>query len=387
MATVAATGLAALKKGLADKCGLVTGLPRFSEIDLVDWARIVVGGHDIRAGCLVGEARNFQLSSRALPEQLVEQVADELEAIDQRIKPGCLHRCGTAIEQLAAPELLNDTRSAAEKIEQVRNDLRTFQTDNQLAKVVVINVASTEIPVDVDALPETWDEAESRLEDFPVSTLYAIAAIQEGCAYVNFTPSLGSNCPAVCQLADSLGVLHAGRDGKTGETLLKSILAPMFAMRNLNVMSWVGHNIFGNMDGQVLDDPANKKTKVQSKDQLLGEILGYSPQSHISIEYIRSLGDWKTAWDHIHFQGFLGTPMVMQFTWQGCDSILAAPLVLDLFRLTERAMRTGQSGVMDWLACFFKSPMGVPENNLVHQFAMLEKWADGLNQAPRPWSS
>ena len=124
------------------------------------------------------------------------------------------------------------------------------------------------------------------------------------------------------------GTCHAGQDGKTGETLLKSVLAPMFAARNLEVLSWVGHNIFGNLDGLVLDDPANKAAKIKSKDQLVGSILGYEPQTLVSIEYIRSLGDWKTAWDHIHFRGFLGTPMTLQFTWQGCDSLLAAPLVL-----------------------------------------------------------
>ena len=123
-----------------------------------------------------------------------------------------------------------------------------------------------------------------------------------------------------------------GYDGKTGETLMKSVLAPMFAKRNLDVMSWVGHNIFGNMDGKVLDDPANKKSKVTSKDRLLSQILGYPPQTLVSIEYIKSMGDWKTAWDHVHFRGFLGTPMTFQFTWQGCDSLLAAPLVLDLVR-------------------------------------------------------
>ena len=116
-----------------------------------------------------------------------------------------------------------------------------------------------------------------------------------------------------------------GYDGKTGETLMKSVLAPMFAHRNLEVMSWVGHNIFGNMDGKVLDDPANKKSKVTSKDRLLGQILGYPPQTLVSIEYIASMGDWKTAWDHIHFRGFLGTPMTLQFIWQGCDSLLGRP--------------------------------------------------------------
>ena len=163
-----------------------------------------------------------------------------------------------------------------------------------------------------------------------------------------------------------------GCDGKTGETLLKSVLAPMFARRNLQVMSWVGHNIFGNMDGQVLDDPVNKQTKVASKDHLLAEILGYQPQTLVSIEYIESLGDWKTAWDHIHFAGFLGTPMTLQFIWQGCDSLLAAPLVLDLVRFTELARRRGETGRLTFLASFFKSPYGVTEQRFDRQFQTLE---------------
>ena len=175
-------------------------------------------------------------------------------------------------------------------------------------------------------------------------------------------------------MARDLGIAHAGRDGKTGETLLKSVLAPMFAARHLKVMSWVGHNIFGNLDGRVLDDPRNKAAKVHSKDHLLAEILGYPPQTHVSIEYIRSLGDWKTAWDHVHFQGFLGTPMTLQFTWQGCDSILAAPLVIDLVRLVERAARAGETGPLGWLACFFKSPIGTTEQAFAGQVALLDAW-------------
>jgi myo-inositol-1-phosphate synthase len=177
------------------------------------------------------------------------------------------------------------------------------------------------------------------------------------------------------ELAIERGVLHVGRDGKTGETLMKSVLAPMFAARNLQVMSWVGHNIFGNLDGKVLDDPVNKANKVRSKDHLLTEILGYHPQTLVSIEYIESLGDWKTAWDHIHFRGFLDTQMTLQFIWQGCDSLLAAPLVLDLVRFTEREQRRGKSGVMSFLASFFKSPMGCEEPRFQKQVDLLHAWA------------
>ena len=378
VATVASIGLLSLQNRQASQQGLVTALPFFGPAGLLDWPHWVIGGHEIRSGSLVEQARSFQKTSRAFEPSVVESLEADLNAIDQRIAPGILHRSGSTIDQLADSAIQSDGRTVQEKLEQLKQDLLNFRESNQLSNVVVINVSSTEPPVKAANLPRNWHEAESRLDEFPISSLYAIAALQTGCGYVNFTPSLGSNAAAIEDLACQMKLPHAGSDGKTGETLLTSALAPAFAMRNLPILSWVGHNIFGNMDGLVLDNPENKQTKVESKDRLLGEILGYDPQTHISIEYIKSLGDWKTAWDHIHFQGFLGTPMVMQFTWQGCDSILAAPLVLDLARLTERAMRAGESGVLEWLACFFKSPMGVSENNLVHQFSLLQNWVAGL---------
>jgi myo-inositol-1-phosphate synthase len=213
-------------------------------------------------------------------------------------------------------------------------------------------------------------------QKLPASSLYAIAALDLGMAYINFTPSLGSAPPAIQELAELRRTCHAGQDGKTGETLLKSVLAPMFAARNLEVLSWVGHNIFGNLDGQVLDDPANKAAKIKSKDELLRRILNYDPQTLVSIEYIRSLGDWKTAWDHIHFRGFLGTPMTLQFTWQGCDSLLAAPLVLDLVRFVELSRRRGEVGVLSHLGSFFKQPLGLAEHDFSRQFSLLCNWAE-----------
>jgi myo-inositol-1-phosphate synthase len=260
----------------------------------------------------------------------------------------------------------------------LKADLAEFAAANQLERTVVVNLASTEPAGATSGFPETWDDFDLELNDAnfrpAASSLYAIAALEMGMAYVNFTPSIGSQLPALEAMAHQRGVCHMGRDGKTGETLLKSVLAPMFAGRNLEVLSWVGHNIFGNLDGKILDSPANKQAKVASKDQLLRQILDYEPQTLVTIEYIRSLGDWKTAWDHIHFRGFLATPMVLQFTWQGCDSLLAAPLVLDLFRFAELALRYKIVGLMPWLACFFKSPMSVSEHNFHIQFQMLEEW-------------
>ena len=380
VATSVAVGLASLQRGLTDQCGLVSELPIFEDLNLVDWENIVVGGHDIRQTDSLTEARQLAGgTAAAIPEKTVEQCADFLNEFDKRIKPGVLFHCGPTIEKLSHEARICRVDSGRQAVQQIQSDLQAFANDQECDSVIVINLASTEpMPSELSA-PDNWSEAETLLDQstcpYPASTIYAIAALDLGFGYVNFTPSLGSCLPALDQLARERKTVHIGRDGKTGETFLKSVLAPAFARRNLQIMSWVGHNIFGNMDGQVLDDPVNKKTKVDSKDQLLGQMLGYDPQTHISIEYIRSLGDWKTAWDHIHFKGFLGTPMILQFTWQGCDSILAAPLVIDLCRFTEMALRRGETGMLVFLASFFKSPMGTQENDFMEQFQMLTDWA------------
>ena len=162
-----------------------------------------------------------------------------------------------------------------------------------------------------------------------------------------------------------------GADGKTGETLVKSSLAPMFKYRNLNVLSWQGYNILGDRDGVVLANAENKQAKVESKDGLLSKILGYPLHTHVGIDYVPSLNDLKTAWDFIHFQGFLGYKMSMQFTWQGCDAILAAPIVIDMVRLADLAQRRGETGPMRHLSCFFKSPIDVDQHDLHLQWHLL----------------
>jgi myo-inositol-1-phosphate synthase len=146
-------------------------------------------------------------------------------------------------------------------------------------------------------------------------------------------------------------------------------------MRNLEVMSWEGFNMLGNSDGKTLSDPANCQSKLHNKARVLENILGYKPHSDVAINYVPSLGDWKTAWDFIHFKGFLDVPMTMQFTWQGCDSALAAPLVLDMVRLSEYAYRHKEKGLMRHLACFFKNPIGVEEMSLFVQFERLMEYA------------
>jgi myo-inositol-1-phosphate synthase len=381
VAATASVGIVAHSRGWIGDAGLVSQLPQFAPLGLVDLKDLVLGGHDIRQASLYDEALRMHTESRAIDGELIARCKPELTKIDHRHRPGVLWNVGPTIENLATAEWSPRREAPRAGIQRVQDDLRAFAAENKLDHTIVVNVASTEPPTDAASLPPRWKDLDKLLDKpkacpLRASSLYAIAALDLGCSFVNFTPSAGATPAAIGELALERGTRHMGYDGKTGETLMKSVLAPMFAQRNLQVLSWVGHNIFGNLDGKVLDDPVNKATKVTSKDRLLGQILGYGPQTLVSIEYIASLGDWKTAWDHIHFQGFLGTPMTLQFIWQGCDSLLAAPLVIDLVRFTERAWRAGETGVLSFLASFFKSPLGVAEHDFTRQFQMLQAWAE-----------
>jgi myo-inositol-1-phosphate synthase len=360
-----ALGLAALSRGLTHTTGLVTGLPLFAGLDLDSPSAFVLGGHEIRHGGWPDSVATLARRIGAFDPAVVDACIPDLERWSANIRPGTILRADPTIAALAnhpdvtTPAVRKDARG-------LERDLRDFRERHQLDQVVVINVASTEPAVD-----ETSLRYDSPL---PVSSVYACAAGLGGNPYVNFTPSVGAAHPAArAALAE---VPIAGRDGKTGETLVKTVLAPMFARRNLKLLSWVGHNILGNLDGRVLSDPRNKESKVRSKDQVIGEIVDYPVRTHTSIEYIESLDDWKTAWDHVHFEGFLGVRMAMQFTWQGCDSALAAPLVIDLARLTLLAQRRGERGHLKHLACFFKSPMGVSEQDFYRQNELLIEYVD-----------
>ncbi|HEX4413521.1 MAG TPA: inositol-3-phosphate synthase [Lacipirellulaceae bacterium] len=381
VAASATLGLIALQKGLTDSIGLVSELPQFTGLDLLPWDSFVVGGHEIRSGSIAESLERLHKESRVFDTAIVTACEAELKAADSRIRGGTLANCGSTISGLACPNMQKfAAETATDTIKRLQSDLKAFQEESKLDRVIVVNVSSTEPANESLRLPERWEELDRQLKDkavtaLPASSLYAIAAFDLGMAYVNFTPSLGASPAAIQDLAKLRGTCTAGQDGKTGETLLKSVLAPMFAARHLEVLSWVGHNIFGNLDGVVLDDPANKASKVKSKNQLVKSILGYDPQTLVSIEYIRSLGDWKTAWDHIHFKGFLGTLMTLQLTWQGCDSLLAAPLVLDLVRFVELSRRKKEVGVLPHLGSFFKSPLGLEEHDFSRQFILLCDWA------------
>ncbi len=375
IATMTVAGHAAITLGLSDEVGLVSARPEFRGAKLCALEGFHFGGHEICAGQL-HEYGGSILKAHGL-QGLEPALRPALEAVEARIRPGISRGGGAHIAALA--EWGREAKSDAEAVDLIRRDLDEFKADLGLSRCVVINLASTE-PLnppreewaDLRALELAMEGPESILSP---SSLYAWASFLGGDAYINFTPSTGARLPALEALAEERGAVYMGDDGKTGETLIKSILAELFLRRNLRVNSWFGQNILGNGDGRILANPENKASKIQSKDHLLPKILGYPPETHVGIDYVRSLGEWKVAWDHIHFQGFMGVPMSMEFSWRGLDSILAAPLILDLIRFTELAQRRGERGCLKALAPFFKDPIGVEEQRMVSQDEALIAWA------------
>ncbi|WP_405718640.1 inositol-3-phosphate synthase [Streptomyces sp. NBC_00046] len=352
VATTATAGCAAVAAGFHPAAGMVTETPPFTGSGLPPLTSLVFGGHDT-AGCPLPKRAEALAAGGVLPHGLPSAVHSELAAADAGIRPG--------------GPLPGDTRSDEELITTFAADLTDFTHRNHLARTVVINVASTE------PLP---DPGELRL---PASSLYAAAALRAGCPYINFTPSTGLRTPALQDTVADCGLPHAGRDGKTGQTLLRSVLAPMFVQRALPVRAWSGTNLLGGGDGAALADPGAAAAKNAGKERVLADTLGTAPEGEVHIDDVPALGDWKTAWDHIAFDGFLGARMVLQTTWQGCDSALAAPLVLDLARLVARAHERGLSGPLPQLGFYFKDPDGGPAA-LFEQYQALLAFAETLRE-------
>ncbi|MFF3328040.1 inositol-3-phosphate synthase [Streptomyces sp. NPDC002888] len=352
VATTVVAGCAAVTAGLHPPTGLVTETPAFAESGLPALSSLVFGGHDT-VDCPLPKRAEELAAGGVLPPGLPSAVAAELDAAEREIRPG--------------GPVPGDTRDAEELISTFASDLRDFVRRRGLARAVVVNVASTEPAPTGSTLPP--------------SSLYAAAALRAGCPYVNFTPSTGLHHPALASAADASGLPYAGRDGKTGQTLLRSVLGPMFTQRALAVRAWSGTNLLGGGDGAALADPAAAAAKNAGKERVLADTLGTAPEGQVHIDDVPALGEWKTAWDHIAFDGFLGTRMILQTIWQGCDSSLAAPLVLDLARLTSRAHEAGLSGPLTELGFFFKDPVGDGPPALGEQYAALAGFAQRLRNA------
>jgi myo-inositol-1-phosphate synthase len=377
--TTIAVGVSALSRGLTKPVGLATALENFKGLPFASFDEFVLGGHDVRKTDYVSSSQELRRTTNVFNPELLAACSPDLADWTENVRPGLVRHSGEPVEAFADWRGPGPNASPREQIDLLAADIREFAKRNELRHVVVLNIASSEpMPKQRQEL-ESWDALEKALRTdrsfgLPASSLYGLAAVEAGASYINFTPSFGLGAPALEQRAKDLGALYMGKDGKTGETLMKAVLAPMFARRNLSVLSWVGHNILGNRDGLVLQDPVNKQGKMESKDRLLAEILGYEPQTLVTIEYIASLGDRKTAWDHIHFEGFLGTQMTLQFIWQGCDSLLAAPLALDLVLWTDLAWKRGEKGCLEHLASYFKSPMHSREHDFFRQWSALESY-------------
>ncbi len=376
VSTTAMVGGKLIEKNKVDKIGLVSELPFFEGIDKYAPLKFEFGGHEVRK---VENAYNAALQhwnqNRHFEKDYLDEVKEDLEKIVAA--KGTALNCGSGVEALGELDTLEkDEKSLSEIVEKLEDDIKRF-ADNE---TVVINVASTEpLPKFNDKYHKTLDGFERMIEDdakefATASMLYAYAALKNRIPYGNFTPSVGSSLPALKELAIEKKVPHAGNDGKTGETLVKTTLAPMFAYRNLKIIGWMSYNILGDLDGLVLSHAENKESKVISKDKVLEKVLGYSPFSITEIEFFPSLVDNKTAFDFIHFQGFLGTKMKFYFIWDGIDAIVAAPLTLDIARFLLFAKKKGIFGVVREMGFFFKSPMENENVNTHSQFEELRNW-------------
>ncbi len=316
------------------------------------------------------EQNSFEAATTAgvIESALLEKIRPELEAI----KPW-----PAVFDQKYVKRLMGtNIKTGANKLElagQVREDIRRFKETRELDRVVMIWCGSTEIfltPSDVHQSVEAF-EAAMRSNDDAISSsmVYAYAALKEGIPYANAAPNLSADFPALDQLAIDNGSPVCGKDLKTGQTLIKTIIAPGLKARLIGVSGWFSTNILGNRDGEVLDDPESFKTKEESKKSVLDYILQpdlyptlYKDLCHVvRINYYPPRGDNKEGWDNIDLVGWLGYPMQLKINFLCRDSILAAPIVLDLVLFLDLAKRAGMSGIQEWLSFYFKSPVHAPD--------------------------
>ncbi|HEX6069533.1 MAG TPA: inositol-3-phosphate synthase [Longimicrobiaceae bacterium] len=263
--------------------------------------------------------------------------------------------------------------SKREWVEALRADIRRFRSENDCERLVVVWCGSTEIFIKQGEVHQSLDAFEAGLDadhvDIAPSMLYAYAALSEGVPFANGAPNLTLDFPAMLELAERNGVPVAGKDFKTGQTLMKTIIAPGLKARMLGIDGWFSTNILGNRDGAVLDDPESFKTKEESKLSVLEYILQpklypelYGEVYHkVRINYYPPRGDAKEGWDNIDIRGWLDYPMQIKVDFLCRDSILAAPIVHDLALFLDLAARAGMSGIQEWLSFYLKSPMHAPD--------------------------
>jgi len=378
VATTFVAGVELIKKGLAEPIGSLTQLgtirlgkrpenrvPKIKEfVPLGGLDELVFAGWD----AFPDDAYEAATLAGVLEKEHLNAVRDELKAIE----PFPAVFDPRYVAKLHATHTKNYS-SLREAAELVREDIRSFKERHGLDRAVMISCASTEAyaqPQQAHFTLERFEEALERSDPaISPAMVYAYAAIMEGVPYANGAPSLAVDIPALAELADERGVPVAGKDFKTGQTLMKTIIAPGLKARMLGLEGWYSTNILGNRDGEVLDDAGSLKSKEVSKLSVLGSILQpelypqlYGEISHlVKINYYPPRGDAKEGWDNIDIFGWLGYPMQIKINFLCRDSILAAPIVLDLALFLDLAQRAGMGGIQEWLSFYFKSPMVLPE--------------------------
>jgi len=377
VSTTTIAGVIAVRKGLAKPIGSLTqmGTVRLGKrsegrsplikdfVPLAGLDDIVFGGWDIFADNSYEAAK----TAGVLESSLLDQIRPELEAIAPM--PAVFDR--RYVKRLDGPNVKTG-KNKRDLAEQLREDIRRFKDQHKLDRVVLLWCGSTEVFLTESPAHASVAAFEKALEQnddsIPSSMIYAYAAIQEGLAYANAAPNLSADVPALLELAAATGSPVAGKDLKTGQTWMKTVVAPGLKARLLGVEGWYSTNILGNRDGEVLDDPESFKTKEESKKSVLDYILqpGLYPDLYeklchvVRINYYPPRGDNKEGWDNIDLFGWLGYPMQLKINFLCRDSILAAPIVLDVALFLDLARRAGMSGIQEWLSFYFKSPMHAP---------------------------
>jgi myo-inositol-1-phosphate synthase len=377
VSTTTIAGVMAIRRGLAKPIGSLTQMgtirlgkrteansPRIKDfIPLASLDDVVFGGWDIFEDNCYEAAK----TAGVLDRELLEQIKPELEAV--RPWPAVFDQ--RYVKRLFGPNVKKG-KNKKDLADQVRADIQKFKTDNGLSRMVMVWCGSTEVYLTESEVHSSIEAFEKGLEAnddaIPSSMIYAYAAIKEGIPYANAAPNLSADIPALVQLAQQTGSPLAGKDLKTGQTLIKTIIAPGLKSRLIGVEGWYSTNILGNRDGEVLDDPESFKTKEESKKSVLDYIFQpnlypdlYKDLCHVvRINYYPPRGDNKEGWDNIDIFGWLGYPMQLKINFLCRDSILAAPIVLDSALFLDLARRAGMSGIQEWLSFYYKSPMHAP---------------------------
>jgi myo-inositol-1-phosphate synthase len=393
VSTTTIAGVLAIRKGFAKPIGSLTQMgtvrlgkrtegrsPKISEVvPIASLDDLVFGAWDIFEDDSYAAAR----TAGVIEPSLLEKVRPELE----QIRPWSAVFDQRYVKRLEGP---NVKKGPNKKVlaDALGDDIRRFKQEHHLDRLVMVWCGSTEVFMTESAAHQTVESFERALEAndpaIPSSMVYAYAAIREGIPYANAAPNLSADIPALVELAARTKTPLAGKDLKTGQTLLKTILAPGLKARLLGVDGWYSTNILGNRDGEVLDDPESFKTKEESKKSVLDYILQpqlypdlYEELCHVvRINYYPPRGDNKEGWDNIDLVGWLGYPMQLKINFLCRDSILAAPIVLDVALFLDLAKRVGFTGIQEWLSFYFKSPMHAaglyPEHDLFIQLMKLK---------------